>query len=366
MKLIIQIPCYNEEETLEIALNDLPKYIDGVDEIEYLIINDGSTDKTVEVAMNWGVHHVVSFTRNKGLAKGFMAGIEACLSYGAGIIVNTDADNQYRGDDSETLIRPILEGKADIVVGERPIDQTEHFSWLKKKLQHFGSWVVRKASRTTIPDAPSGFRAFSREAAMHLNVINEYTYTLETIVQAGRNKMAITSVPIHTNPELRKSRLFHSMGSYIKKSMLTILRALLMYRSLMCLTILGSIPFLVGLGIGIRFLVYYFNGRTAGHIQSLILACTLMIIGFMTFIIGLLADVMSANRKIMEDVQYHVRKLMYDNTDAEVWTEAAKNAIVSSENAKTEEAVNVISRNQTKCGEAKEGNSLIDAEAKQE
>lgn len=327
MKLIIQIPCYNEADTLEIALNDLPKKLDGIDEIEYLIINDGSHDKTVEVAMNWGVHHVVSFTRNKGLAKGFMAGIEACLSYGADIIVNTDADNQYCGEDIEKLIQPILEGKADIVIGERPIDQTEHFSFLKKKLQHLGSWVVRKASKTDIPDAPSGFRAFSREAAMHINVINEYTYTLETIVQAGRNKMAITSVPIRTNPELRKSRLFSSMGSYVKKSMLTILRALLMYRSLACLTLVGAIPFLIGFGIGVRFLVFYFNGQSAGHVQSLILACTLMIIGFMTFVIGLLADVMSANRKIMEDVQYHVRKLMYDKTDTRVWQEAATQAL---------------------------------------
>lgn len=339
MKLIIQIPCYNEAETLEIALNDLPKKIDGIDEIEYLIINDGSTDKTVEVALNWGVHHVVSFTRNKGLAKGFMAGLEACLSYGADIIVNTDADNQYCGEDIEKLVRPILEGKADIVVGERPIDQTEHFSWLKKKLQHFGSWVVRKASKTDIPDAPSGFRAFSREAAMHLNVINEYTYTLETIVQAGRNKMAITSVPIRTNPELRKSRLFSSMGSYIKKSMLTILRALLMYRSMMCLTIVGAIPFLIGMSIGVRFVLLYIQHQSAGHIQSLILACTLMIMGFMTFIIGMLADVLSANRKIMEDVQYHVRKLMYDKTDAEVWQEAATVGINSDAVEKEEKPI---------------------------
>ncbi|MCR5249992.1 MAG: glycosyltransferase family 2 protein [Lachnospiraceae bacterium] len=312
MKLIIQIPCYNEAKTLEIALNDLPKKIDGIDEIEYLIIDDGSTDNTVEVAVNWGVHHVVHFARNKGLAKGFMAGLEACLSYGADIIVNTDADNQYCGEDIAKLVEPILQGKADIVVGERPIDNTPHFSFMKKKLQHFGSWVVRLASRTGIPDAPSGFRAFSRDAAMRINVVNEYTYTLETIVQAGRNKMAITSVPIRTNPDLRESRLFHSMGSYIKKSMLTILRALLMYRPLAVLTGLGLIPFLTGLGIGIRFLVYFFGGRSAGHVQSLILACTLMIIGFMTFVIGLLADVLSANRKIIEDVQYHVRRLAYD------------------------------------------------------
>lgn len=311
MKLIIQIPCYNEAETLEIALNDLPKKLDGIDEIEYLIIDDGCTDSTVEVARSWGVHHVVSFTKNKGLAKGFMAGIDACLRGGADIIVNTDADNQYCADDIDKLIRPILEKKADIVIGERPIDETEHFSWLKKKLQHFGSWVVRKASNTDIPDAPSGFRAFSREAAMKINVINDYTYTLETIVQAGRNRMAIMSVPIRTNPELRQSRLFHSMFGYIKKSVLTIFRALMMYKPLYCFTLVAMVPSVVGLGIGIRFMAYYFTGRGSGHTQSLMLACTLLIIGFMTFVIGMLADVISANRKILEDVQYRVKRMEY-------------------------------------------------------
>lgn len=313
MKLIIQIPCYNEAETLEIALNALPKQIKGIDEIEYLIIDDGCTDNTVEVARNWGVHHIVSFTRNKGLAKGFMAGLDACLRNGADIIVNTDADNQYCADDIPKLIQPILEHKADIVIGERPIDETEHFSWLKKKLQHFGSWVVRKASHTDIPDAPSGFRAFSREAAMRINVINDYTYTLETIVQAGRNKMAIVSVPIRTNPELRKSRLFHSMFGYIKKSVLTILRALMMYKPLYCFTLVAAVPSVIGLLIGIRFMIYYFSGRGSGHTQSLMLACTLLIIGFITFVIGMLADVISANRKILEDTQYHIRKAYYDN-----------------------------------------------------
>lgn len=312
MKLIIQIPCYNESETLTVTLNDLPKKIDGIDEIEYLIINDGSTDNTVEVAKEWGVHHVVNFKCNRGLAKGFMAGLDACLLQGADIIVNTDADNQYCGSDIEKLIRPILDGKADIVVGERPIDSTEHFSFIKKKLQHLGSWVVRKASRTNIPDAPSGFRAYSREAAMRMNVVNDYTYTLETIVQAGRNKMAITSVPIHTNPELRKSRLFHSMWGYVKKSMLTILRALMWYKPLYCFTLVSAVPAAIGLIIGIRFLCYYFAGRGNGHVQSLILACTLLIIGFITFVIGMLADVIAANRKILEDTQYQVRKLRYD------------------------------------------------------
>lgn len=317
MKLIIQIPCYNEAETLEIALNDLPKTIEGIDEIEYLIINDGSTDKTVEVALNWGVHYVVNFARNKGLAKGFMAGLNACLEYGADIIVNTDADNQYCGADVETIVRPILEGKADIVVGERPIDQTEHFSPLKKKLQHFGSWVVRKASKTDIPDAPSGFRAFSREAALRLNVINDYTYTLETIVQAGRNKMAIISVPIRTNGELRPSRLFGSMFGYIKKSMLTIIRAFLMYRPLQFFTTLGTILLLIGVGIGIRFLVYFASGEGAGHVQSLILASMMIILGVMTGIVGMQADIIAGNRKLLEDIQYHVRKMDCEKKEKE-------------------------------------------------
>ena len=265
------------------------------------------------MAKRWGVNYVVNFKQNKGLAKGFMAGLDACLRNGADIIVNTDADNQYVGKDIAKLIQPILDGKADMVVGERPIDETEHFSPLKKKLQHFGSWVVRKASRTDIPDAPSGFRAYSREAAMRMNVVNEYTYTLETIVQAGRNKMAITSVPIRTNGELRPSRLFNSMMGYVKKSMLTIIRAFLMYRPLMFFTTLGSIMGLIGAGIGIRFLCYWFAGTGAGHIQSLILASMMIILGVMTIIVGLQGDIIAANRKLLEDIQYHVRKLDYDS-----------------------------------------------------
>ena len=312
MKLIIQIPCYNEAETLEIALNDLPKHIEGIDRIEYLIINDGSCDDTVEVAKNWGVNYVVNFKKNKGLAKGFMAGLDACLRNGADIIVNTDADNQYCGEDIEKLVRPILEGKTDIVIGERPIDQTEHFSPLKKKLQHFGSWVVRVASNSDIPDAPSGFRAFSREAAMHINVTNEYTYTLETIVQAGREKIPMDSVPIRTNGELRPSRLFHSMMGYVKKSMLTIIRAFMMYKPLKFFTILGLIPFLIGVGIGVRYLILLAFGAVGGHVQSLILSSILILMGFMTIVIGLQADIIAANRKILEDIQYRVKKIEYE------------------------------------------------------
>lgn len=312
MKLIIQIPCYNEAETLEIALNHLPKHIDGIDEIEYLIINDGSQDRTVEVAKSWGVNYVVNFRTNRGLAKGFMAGLDACLRNGADIIVNTDADDQYCGDDIEKLVRPILEEKADIVIGERPIDQTAHFSPLKKKLQHLGSWTVRVASKTDIPDAPSGFRAYSREAAMRLNVTNEYTYTLETIIQAGRSRMAMTSVPIRTNPELRKSRLFSSMFGYVKRSMVTILRSFMIYKPMAFFGGIGAVIFLLGAILGIRFLFFFFGGSGSGHIQSLILSSTLMLIGVQTAIIGLQADQIAASRRILEDVQYHVRKLDYD------------------------------------------------------
>ncbi len=312
MKLIIQIPCYNESETLEVALNDLPKQLDGIDEIEYLIINDGSSDNTVEVAKKWGVHHVVNFPQNKGLAKGFMAGLDECLRQGADIIVNTDADNQYCADDIQPLIQPILDGYAEYVIGARPIDDTEHFSFIKKKLQHFGSWVVRKASDTDIPDAPSGFRAISREAAMRINVVNNYTYTLETIVQAGREKLAITSVPIRTNEELRPSRLFKSIWGYVKKSIVTILRAYMMYKPLKCFTFLTIPPALIGLAYIIRFLIFVVQGSASGHVQSLILACTLLIIAFLTGTMGLLADMISGNRKILADTQYHVKKTEYD------------------------------------------------------
>jgi glycosyltransferase involved in cell wall biosynthesis len=312
MKLIIQIPCFNEAETLTITLNDLPKELDGIDIIEFLIINDGSTDDTVRVAGEWGVHHIVNFKRNKGLAKAFMAGLDASLRNGADIIVNTDADNQYVGEDIAKLVKPILDEQADIVIGARPINQTAHFSFLKKRLQRFGSWVVRKASRTDVPDAPSGFRAYSREAAIGLNVINDYTYTLETIVQAGRNQMAITSVPIRTNPELRESRLMKSMWSYVKISMLTIVRALMWYKPLYCFTMIAIIPTVVGLIPTIRFLYFFSIGQGNGHIQSLILACTLLIIGFTTFMIGLVADVIATNRKLLEDIQYRVRKQEYE------------------------------------------------------
>jgi glycosyltransferase involved in cell wall biosynthesis len=313
MKLIIQIPCFNEEKTLPQTFYDLPTSIEGIDEIEYLIINDGSTDKTVEIAKKLGIHHMVCFKQNKGLAAGFMAGIDACLHLGADIIVNTDADNQYYGEDIAKLVKPIIDGQFDIVIGSRPIDETKHFSKKKKLFQHLGSWVVRRASNTDIPDGPSGFRAYSRQAAMKLNVINQYTYTLETIIQAGQNKIAITSVPIRTNPETRKSRLFNNMLGYIKRSSVTIIRSYMMYKPLRFFGILGALIFLSGFIIAITFLTYYIMGTGRGHIQSLLLSVVLMLLGSQTFITGLQADLIASNRKLLEDIQYRVRKLDYDS-----------------------------------------------------
>ena len=309
MKLIIQIPCYNEELTLPITVADLPGQIQGIDIIEYLIINDGSTDRTVEVARELGIHHIVSFKQNKGLARVFTAGLDACLHFGADIIVNTDADNQYCAADIEKLIRPILSGKADIVIGERAIDSIEDFSAGKKCFQHLGSWVVRIASNSDISDTTSGFRAYSREAALRVNVINDFTYTLETIIQAGHSKIAMTSVPIGTNPQMRESRLFKSIGSYIKRSSSVILRSFMMYKPLRFFGLLGTFFFSLGVLLGIRFLIFFISGNSSGHVQSLILASILIIIGTLIDVIGLLADLINANRKILEDIQYRVRKM---------------------------------------------------------
>ena len=309
MKLIIQIPCYNEAETLEVALNDLPKDIEGIDEIEYLIINDGSKDNTVDVAKQWGVHYVVNFKQNKGLAKGFMAGLDMCLRNGADIIVNTDADNQYCGEDIEKLVRPILEGKADIVIGERPIDQTEHFSPLKKKLQHFGSWVVRKASNTDIPDAPSGFRAFNREAAKRINIFDNYTYTMESIIQAQRKGLAILSVPINVNSDLRPSRLVKNNFDYIFRSAKTMIRFFIIYHPFRFFALLASIFLILGLALGMRYLYFLYLGDGAGHVQSLILCGLLITISFQTALLAIISDLLGINRKLIEDVQIKVQNI---------------------------------------------------------
>jgi glycosyltransferase involved in cell wall biosynthesis len=311
-KLIIQIPCYNEEDTLGVTLSALPRELPGVD-VEWLIINDGSTDRTVEVAKAHGVDRIVNFEHNRGLAQAFLAGIEACLKANADIIVNTDADNQYCADDIPKLIEPILLGEAEIVVGARPIRQIKHFSPTKKFLQKLGSWIVRIASNTNIPDAPSGFRAFSRKAALRLNVFNEYTYTLETIIQAGQKGMVITSVPIRTNRYLRPSRLVKSIPSYVQRSLLTILRIFMTYKPLRFFAILGSIPFTVGVLIGIRWLVLFFSGSPKTHIPSLILSAILILIGFQLWMFGLVADLLAVNRKLLEDVQLRLRRLEVDS-----------------------------------------------------
>lgn len=313
-KLIIQIPCYNEERTLATTLAALPRYLPYVDEIEWLVIDDGSTDGTVEVAQENGVDHIVHLPTNQGLAKAFMVGLEACLRAGADIIVNTDADNQYCAEDIPKLIKPILLGRAEIVIGARPIWATEHFSPSKKLLQKLGSWVVRLASNTNIPDAPSGFRAISRNAAMQMNVFNEYTYTLEMIIQAGQKGMAITSVPIRTNGYLRPSRLVKSIPAYIQRSILTILRIFMLYQPLRFFMFLGSIPLTSGFVLGLRWLVLFFSGTQKAHVPSLILAAILILIGFQLWMFGLVADLMAANRKLMEELQLRLRRLDADSS----------------------------------------------------
>jgi glycosyltransferase involved in cell wall biosynthesis len=312
MKVIIQIPCYNEEATLGLTLSQLPRTLPGVDTVEWLIVNDGSRDRTVEVAEACGVDRIVNFNRNQGLAKVFMAGIEASLKAGADIIVNTDADNQYCAEDIPKLIAPILEGRAEIVIGARPIQEIKDFSPIKKLLQNFGSFIVRLASKTDIPDAPSGFRAISREAALRLNVFNEYTYTLETIIQAGQKGMAITYVPIRTNGYLRPSRLVKSIPTYVRRSILTIIRIFMTYRPLQFFTMLGSIPFTVGFLLCWRWLFLFWGifgaDPSKPRVPSLILAAILILIGFQLVILGLVADLLAVNRQLLEDIQLRLRR----------------------------------------------------------
>jgi glycosyltransferase involved in cell wall biosynthesis len=310
-KLIIQMPCLNEEGTLAIALKALPREVPGVDKVEWLIINDGSTDKTVEVARAHGVDHIVDLGTHHGLARGFIAGLDAGLRAGADIIVNTDADNQYNADDIPKLIEPILRGEAEIVVGARPITEIEHFSPLKKSLQKLGSWVVRAASGTDVADAPSGFRAMSRKAAMQLNVFSQYTYTLETIIQAGQKNMAIVSVPIRTNGYLRPSRLMKSMRAYIQRSILTILRIFITYKPLRFFLWLGAFPFTAGVLLGVRWLYLYTQDPTRGREPSLILAAILILIGVQMFCMGAVADLIAVNRKLLEDIQQRVKRVEY-------------------------------------------------------
>jgi len=307
MKLIIQIPCYNEAETLPLTLRDLPRALPGIDVIEYLVIDNASTDLTAEVARQAGVHHII-YLPVKGLAGAFIAGIEACLKHGADIIVNTDADNQYNAEDIQRLVEPILAGRAQLVVGDRGVATQKNFSPLKRLLQRLGSWVIAFASGIDTPDATSGFRAISREAALRTLVFSNYSYTLETLIQAGAHRIPVEYVPVRTNPPTRPSRLMHNLRHFMANQTATILRAYTMYRPLRVFTALSALMILGGLALGIRYLYFVLNGQGAGHIQSVILAAVLWIVGFQVFLIGLVADLIGFNRKIMEEVLYRVRK----------------------------------------------------------
>ena len=315
MKLIIQIPCLNEEQTLPETLKDLPKSLNGIDDIEVLIIDDGSTDRTVEFAKEHGAHHVLRLTNNKGLAKAFIFGISHSLKLGADIIVNTDADNQYFGGDIEKLIRPILDKRADIVIGNRQVETISHFSPIKILLQKLGSWTVRQLSGTTIPDATSGFRAYSKEAALQMNVISDFTYTVETIISAGNKNLAIEHTPVRTNKKLRESRLFPSIQVYLRRTLVTMLKVYSMYRPLKLFTIAGGTIFLIGFAIGCRYLFFFFQGQTEGHIQSLILSAITLIVGFQIIMMGIAAELIAINRQLLEDIQLRIKKKEVESKD---------------------------------------------------
>ncbi len=309
MKLIIQIPCLNEEESLPKTLAALPKHIDGIDAIEVLVIDDGSTDKTSEIAKANGVDHVIRLTKRKGLARAFHTGLDACLKRGADIIVNTDADGQYKGEDITRLVKPILDGKADIVIGNRDIENIKQFSWLKKRLQRIGTAVVRQLAGSKIQDATTGFRAYNKEAALRLNIISDYTYTLESIIQAEHKALAIENITININDVKRPSRLFKNIPEYIKRSIVTIIRVYAMYNPLRLFLTFGTIFLFSGFLIGCRFLYFYLLGEGGGKIQSLILAAALLIIGFQLLVVGLVSDLISANRRLMEEALLRIKKI---------------------------------------------------------
>lgn len=309
MKLIIQIPCFNESAVLPTTLAQLPRELPGCDQVEWLVIDDGSADDTSAVARSCGVDHVIRHPTNRGLAAAFMTGLEESIALGADIVLNTDADNQYDARDIPQLIAPILAGQADLVVGARPIEDTAHFSWLKKRLQRLGSYVVRKASGTEVEDAPSGFRAMTRDVAMRLNVFNTYTYTIETLIQAGRSNIKVLSVPVRTNADLRPSRLVRGLFDYVSKSLTTIVRIFATYRSLTFFWLVSLAFTGVGLVAGVRYLILKAMGFGEGHVQSVILAAACVTIGLMTFVLGFLADLISVNRRLLERIEWRVRRL---------------------------------------------------------
>jgi len=313
MKLVIQIPCYNEEKTLPLTACDLPASIPGVDVIETLVVDDGSSDQTVAVARDLNISHIICLRQHVGLARAFQAGLEAALLAGADIIVNTDADNQYCGVDVARLVEPILAGRADIVVGDRGVATLDHFSPVKRLLQRFGSWVVQLASGFAVPDATSGFRAFHRDAALRMTVLSEYSYTLETLIQAGAHRLTIEYVPVRVNPKTRESRLIGSLPEFIVKSLLTIVRVYATYRPLRVFLAIGSFFLAGGMALGLRFLYFYLtSAEAAGHVQSLILAAILIILGVQVALIGLIADLVGVNRRMIEEALYRMRKMELD------------------------------------------------------
>ncbi|HEX3528547.1 MAG TPA: glycosyltransferase family 2 protein [Thermoanaerobaculia bacterium] len=312
MKLIIQIPCYDEEQTLAQTIADLPRRIDGIDTVEILVIDDGSTDRTAEVARQSGADHIVRHLRNQGLARAFRTGLDACLGLGADIIVNTDADNQYAGASIPALVRPILDGHADIVIGDRRPGTLSHFSPGKRRLQRLGSRMVRRLSHFSagdVPDAVSGFRALSRAAALKLNVVSSFSYTIEMLIQAGHEKMAVVSVPVAVNPDTRASRLFRSVPQFLLQSLSTMVRTYTMYKPLRVFTGLGLFLVLAGTVPVLRFLVYYLLGQGSGKVQSLVLGGVLLLAGFMSLLIGVIADLIAINRSLLETLLEKVRQL---------------------------------------------------------
>ena len=309
MKLIVQIPAYNEEATIAQTLRDIPKKIDGLTAVETLVIDDGSTDNTAEAARKAGATHVVQLRSHRGLSSAFLAGIDAALRLGADVIVNTDADNQYAGADIARLVSPIVRGTAEVVVGDRGVATSPHMSPLKRTLQRLGSWTVGLASGVSVPDVTSGFRAFSREAALQINVFNPFTYTLETIIQSGNRNLGVQSVAVRTNAPTRPSRLYHGLGTYLRKSVATIFRIYALYKPLKTFFAIGSLLMLAGFALGLRFVLYFVEGDRAGHVQSLILAAVFLIIGFQTMLIGLVADLISVNRRLSEEVLIRIKRL---------------------------------------------------------